>query len=368
MSYQPGRLGLAEGIALVFATTLAPIFLTIFPASVDAAGPAAWMRPVISFIEFLVILYLLLYVLKNTTGDLYAACQQLLGTTLTRLVALYYTSLYFLDAGLLLRQFAENTLLTALPRLEFEVAIGLYAIMAVFLLYFGLEAMARTCYIILPFAVAGLLAIMALAAPRYEFFHLTPWVGPGLGQVFIWGVQAGGINLGALLPFLIAASFQNAPTIRNAVLYGLGLSTLMRTLAFIAYTTAFGVSVGREKVLPFFDLARLVYINRFLQRIEAFFIILWTAMGMLNVAIDIYAGLYLLCRLFNLPSLRPFILPTTLIIAELAMLPHEITGVLTFYNQAIFSFYNLGTIVIPLMLFIAAVYRAKRGREKCRSV
>lgn len=366
MSYRPGRMGLAEGMALVFSTTLVAVFLTIFPASVDVAGSAAWMGPAFTFIEFLVILYSLLYVLQHTTGDLYAACQELLGATLTRLIALCYSGLYFLDAGLLLRQFAENTLLTALPRLEFEVAIGLYAFTIVFLLYFGLEAVARTCYVVLPFTVGGLLIIMSLAASRYDFFNLTPWNGAGLGTVFAWSVRISGINLGALLPFIFATSFQNARTVKGAVLYGLGLSALVRTLSFIAYTAAFGVSVSREKVLPFFDLARLVYINRFIQRIEAFFIILWTTMGMLNIAIDIYAGLYLLGRVFNLPALRPFIIPATLVIAELAMLPREITGVITFYVQMLSTVYNLGTVVIPLVLLAAAVYHSRR-KKTCRS-
>ncbi len=366
MSYRPGQMGLAEGMALVFATTLVSVFLTIFPASVDAAGSAAWISPVITFIEFLVIMYLLLYVLRNTSGDLYAACQELLGATMTRIIALCYSGLYFLDAGLLLRQFAENTLLTALPRLEFELAIGLYAFMVVFLLYFGFEAVAQTCYVVLPFTVGGLLIIMILAASRYNFLNLAPWVGQGIGAVFVWSARVGGINLGALLPFIFAASFQNARTVKGAVLYGLGLSAFVRTMSFIAYTAAFGVSVSREKVLPFFDLARLVYINRFVQRIEAFFIILWTTMGMLNIAIDIYAGLYLLGRVFNLPALRPFIIPATLIIAELAMLPREITGVITFYVQMLSTVYNLGTVVIPLILFIAAVWHSRR-QKTCRS-
>jgi len=360
MSYQPGHMGLAEGMALIFAATLAPVFLTTFPFSVDTAGPLAWSAPIISYLEFIVLLYPLLYVMRHSAQDLYGACRELLGEWPTRLIAFYYITLYLLDAVLLLRQFAENTLITALPALEFEAAIILYGVMALILLYIGIESLAQTSYILMPLLIIGLLLILALASSRYNFLFLTPWNGTGLVTVGFWGVRAGGINLGALLPFFLATSFQNRRTLKNAVVYGLGLSALLRTAAFVCYTAAFGASISREKLLPFYELARLVYLSRFVQRIEAFFIIVWSIMGMINIAIDIFAALYLLCRLFNLPALRPLMLPMVMIVGELAMLPPAVTEVVVIYITALFSYYNIGTLVIPLILFGAALIRKWR--------
>lgn len=362
MSYQPGHMGMAEGIALIFAATLTPVFLTTFPFSVDTAGPLAWIGPVITYLEFLALLYPLTYVLRHTSCDLFEACRDLLGKWPGRLIVLYYILLYLLDAGLLLRQFAENTLITALPALEFEAAIMLYAVMALVLLYIGIESMAQTSYILMPFLIIGLLSILALASARYNFLYLTPWKGTGLIKVGLWGVQTGGINLGALLPFFLAASFQNRRTLRGAVVYGLGLSALLRTASFICYTAAFGTGISREKLLPFYELARLVYLSRFVQRIEAFFIIIWSIMGMINIAIDIFAALYLLCRLFNLPAMRPLMLPAVLIISELAMLPPAVTEVVVIYSKGLFTYYNIGTLLIPLLLFFAALYRKWRQK------
>ena len=362
MSYQPGHMGLAEGMALIFAATLAPVFLTTFPFSVDTAGPLAWSAPVISYLTFIILLYPLLYVLHHPSQDLYGACRELLGEWPARLIAVYYISVYLLDAVLLLRQFAENTLITALPALEFEAAIILYGIMSLILLYIGIESMAQTSYVLMPLLIAGLLLILTLAGSRYHFLFLTPWKGTGLMQVSLWGVRAGGINLGALLPFFLAASFQNQRTLRSAAVYGLGLSALLRTAAFVCYTATFGASVSREKLLPFYELARLVYLSRFVQRIEAFFIIVWSLMGMLNIAIDIFAALFLLCRLFDLPAMRPLMLPMVIIIGQLAMLPPAVTEVVVFYVKALFSYYNIGTLAIPLILFLAALIR--KWREK----
>ena len=366
MSYQPGRMGLAEGIALVFTATMSPVFLSLFSFTAIHVATSAWMVPAIACFEFFVILYALLYVLKTTDGDLFSACQQLVGTVATRLIALYYICLYLLDAGLLLRQYAENTLLTALPQIDFELVIAWYLLVIILILHFGIETISRGCSVLMPFVIFGLLVVMGLAIPRYNMLYLTPWNGTGLDQTLLWGLQTCGVNLGALLPVILAASFQNARTVRNAVACGLGLSTAIRVLSYAAYTAAFDIPAGREKVLPFFELARLVYINRFFQRIEAFFIVLWSVMGMLNIAIDLYAGLYLLCRLFNLPALRPLIAPAAVIIAQLAMLPGEVITVITLYARLAAGFYNLGTVLIPLILFATALYRSRR-RKPCQS-
>jgi spore germination protein (amino acid permease) len=359
-------MGVAEGIGLVCIGTLPPVFLTIFPFNLEKAATAAWLIPILNCLEFFVIAYLLLYVLRTTGGDLYAACEQLLGTVAARLVAVYYISLYFLDATLLLRQYAENTLTTALPQLDFQLALALYAFMVVLLVYAGIEPVARTCYIGLPWVVFGVLIVIVLTAPRYEFLFLAPWNGPGWDKVLLAGLSAGGVNLGALLPFFLAASFQNARTIRRVVLYGLGLSSLIRTVVSLALILHFGGAGGREKLLPYYELARLVYVTRLIQRVESFFIVLWAIVGMLSIAIDVYAGLYLLCRLFNLPALRPLIGPAVVIAALFALLPGEAFTVVTIYAQAYSSIYDIGTVAIPIVLFAAAVYRARR-RSQCPS-
>jgi hypothetical protein len=109
-------------------------------------------------------------------------------------------------------------------------------------------------------------------------------------------------------------------------------------------------------------MARLVYINRYIQRIEALIILLWAIMGILNIAIEVYIGLYLLGRLFNLPTIRPLIFPVVIIIAQLAMLPGEITSVFLFESKAHLIFYNIGILIIPLTLFGVAIFRAWRQK------
>jgi hypothetical protein len=319
--------------------------------------------PLINTCTGIITLFLLLYVLNVTATDLYGACRLLVGTTITRLIILYYIAVYFLDAVLLLRQFAENTLLTALPELPFEIAIGWYTIIVVILCYIGIESTLRAGYIIMPVAFLAGLAVLAMLLPQYQILYLAPWAGPGLDKVLSAGVMSSGVNLGIIIPAFLATSFQNSKTVKYSVLYALGLSCLLKTSTLAAFIAAFGTGSAREKVLPFYELSRLVYINRYIQRIESLVILVWAVAGILNITVLVYTGIYLLGRLFNLPTLKPLIIPVLLLISGLSMIPEEITSVITFHTKLHFGLYNIGTVLIPFMLFIMAMIHALKKKK-----
>ena len=364
MSFQPGRMGTAEGIALVFITTFTTIFLSGWSLVLDVATTATWMLPLISWAAGILILYLQLYILRHTSGDLYSACQELLGNKAAGLIAVYFIAIFSLDAALLVRQFAESILLTALPELPCDLAVAWNLLVVAIILYSGIEAVARASYMILPMALLAVFTVLALLVPQYEFLYLTPWNGPGLKEVAFAGIRALGVNLGIIIPVILARSFQNSQTVHNAVLYGFSLSSLFKSVALAAYIAAFGTGAGREKILPFYEMARLVYINRYIQRIEALIILLWGIMGILNIAIELYIVLYLLSRLFQLQELKPLIIPVAVIIGQAAMLPAEITGVIMLQNHAHFTVYTVGIISVPLML-AAAVLIKSRSKKTC---
>lgn len=364
MSSEPGHMGISEGLSLVVFTTVSTMFLSIWSQSIDRTTTATWMTPLVNGTVGIIILLLLLYVLKNTSVDLYSACQELLGITATRLITLYYIGVYFLEAILLLRQLAENTLLTALPELPFEIAIGWYTIAVITLVYIGIEPIARASYIILPLSGFVIIVVLLLLIPQYEFLYLTPWKGAGLDKVLFNGVMSSGINLGILIPIFLARSFQNTKTIKYSVLYGLGISVFLKTSTLTAFIAAFGTGSAREKVLPFYELSRLVYINRYIQRIESLIILLWSISGILNIAIVFYIGLYLIGRLFKLPNLKPLIIPVFIILSALAMLPNDITSVNAFHRKAYSGLYNIGVLIIPVILFAAALFHSLKNRAK----
>ncbi len=360
MKYQIGQMGISEGIALAFIITFPPVFLTTPSMSIEIAGNLGWASPFMGFVLILISIYLLATVFKKYPGDLMAMAEYFLGKLPAKIIGLYYIVMFWLLSIFWIREFAENTLLTALPSINFHLAVIWYGLGAAVIVYAGLEAMCRATYLLLPFIAAGLVTGLILLYPFYEFNYLFPWQGYGLDRLAAASVGLTGAQAGAIILVILIPSFQNATMVKTAAVFGLGSSLFLRTLAIMAFVMIFGAKVGMEKTLPFYEMSRLVYLSRYIQRIESLFIILWVIVGILAIALSLFAGLYLLARMADLPTIRPLIPAVTFVTMQLATLPPDIIT-LTNMEMKVFTYYNgIGAVLIPLLLFVASLIKGRR--------
>jgi spore germination protein (amino acid permease) len=356
-------MGVAAGIALVFAVTVPRMFLTSFATRLVDDAQIAWLSAALSSGISIMMIYMLLYVLSRTGTDLIGGVRRLLGNAAAWLVALLYIAIFLGNTVLLLREFAENTLLTALPFSEFSLVTIWYIVWAAIFIYFGIEVMGRVAYMVLPFLLASMLLIVIMLIPFYNVYQLVPWQGNGLELSVYHGFSMAGINVGAVLLAIFAREFQNAKYAAQSLVYGLGGGLLVKVIYAQSYLMVFGVYVGQEKILPFFEMARLVYLNRYLQRIEALLIALWAMISMLAIAISLYTAVYLIARILELPSGRPIVPLVAAIAANLAMLPPDIITVLG-YDKKFMYINDVGVYAIPVVLFLTFWFKRK-GVKRC---
>ena len=365
MNYEPGNMGVAEGLSLAFMVSFATSFLSISAITVDIIKTAAWMQPLVTGGCSLALLLAYLAVAKRFgEQDLLAVAESLLGKPIAWLIGAYYCVMFFIEATLLLRQFAENTLLTATPDTDFSLVIFFFVSVTAISLFFSIEPVARTAYIVLPPLLVGISLVLMMLSPRYQLLQLTPWQGSGLENVLWHSLPLSGIFLGVWIIPLLGRSFQNTRTMRQTALYGLGLAMLCRCVMLTGFLLTFGVMTGREKVLPFFEMTKLVYTSRYLQRIESLFIMLWIMTGIIAIVIYLFVGLYLLARLWRLPSIKPLVIPAAILVAQAAMVPGDMTTVIKLHHTAISTVYNIGVFAIPALLVLTGLVKGRR-KQAC---
>lgn len=364
MKYEAGKLGIAEGLALVFIVTFARVFLST-PLNFLVVGEnLAWFAQLVAGASSFAMFYILFYIMERKGGDLLNVCQLLLGKKIAWCIAVYLIIIFFLNAALLLRQFAENTLLTALPRTEFTVVLLIYTLTSMVIALAGIEGLARATYIIMPFGIFGMMLVLILLYPFYDVDCAFPLLGNGISKALLGGIQASGINFAVLIIAVIAPSLQTYTTMRQAVIFGLWLSVGLRAISYFVYMLVFDITVGSEKVLPFFEMARLVYLGLYLQHVESLFILLWVIIGILAIAISIWCGAYLMGRLFDMPSLRPVILLACILVMQAAMAPPDIITVIQIDVTVIETVFNIALFGIPTTLAIAYLWKRRKDGKR----
>jgi len=363
-TYHVGKLGVAEGIALVFGLVVSRLFLSGMADGIRAIGQLYWLAMILFTMIPLLVVFMMVYVQNRVSGDIVAVCQQLVGKVGAWLIVVTYIGIFWGNSALILRQYTEYTLATALPGAEFQLVIVWYTVTAGIICYLGIEALCRASYIVLPFMVGGLFLIMGMVSPYYVVYNLTPWQGNGIMTAVQSGIQGVGFNVGVLSLVFLSSAFQNAKTIKSAAIYALGGSLVLRIVYMLVYTMVFGVAVGGEKTMPFFDLARLVYLNQYIQRIEALFIVVWVIFGLMAIAGMMYMGLYLIVVLLKLPALRSIVPLGAMIVVNLAMLPPDI-GTTMQLDQRLLQVSQLGIYLFPGILFIMALVKKRRRKKPC---
>jgi len=366
VSFKNDRMGTAEGIALIFTMTITTVFVTLPSEIVEASGELGWLSEIASDLSTMAMLFLFIYVLERFPGDLFHVSTCLLGRLCACLISIYYVIMFFSVAILLLRDFSENTLFAALPELDFHSAVGWYAVSVGFILYFGIEGIARAAYIILPFSAGGMILTFVLLFPHYKPYYLFPWQGTGITNALIKNGVLVATNAAAPLLAVIAKSFQSIRVLRAAAIFGLGGSMLIKSIAILILIMVFGTSTATERTLPFFEMTRLISLNRYIQRIDSIFIMLWVIAGILGIAISLYMGLYLITRLVNLPTMKPLIPLVTLLLAQFSMLPPDSASVRALESILVKGYFLIGIYVIPILLFAATLLKEKWG-TKCAS-
>lgn len=357
MDYNNGRMGMSEGIALAFIVTFPTIFLSAPSSEVAMAGSVAWLARILAGFIAGTLLFMLTYVFTRYPGDLLSVTEKLLGRFAAYSVGLFYFLALFSLASLWTREFAENTILAALPYADFSFLIACYILSAGCLLFVSIENVCRATYLLLPFMIGTLLLVWVGNLSLYRPYNLFPWQGNGLSSLIQPILMALGSSVSLFILTLLAPAFQSVKTIKGAVIFGYGGSVVLRFISVGAFIMLFGTNVAMEKRLPFYEMARLIYLNRYLQRFEAVFILMWVMVGILAIAISLYGALFITAKLFKLPSIKPLLPVMTLIIGQIALMPPDSQGVIVM--ETILYTYVLapGVIMIPTLLFITAIIK-----------
>jgi len=364
--YNSGRMGMSEGIALAFIVTFPPVFLSHPSTLVTSAGSGAWLTGIPAGFISGALMFMMTYVLARYPGDLISITEQLLGQMLAYVVGLFYFIVLFSFAILWAREFAENTLLTALPYADFPFVVACYTLSAGFILFAGIENICRATYILLPFIIGGIAMVLTGIVPLDRPYNLLPWQGNGLFSLIKPTLSLIGLSGGLSILTLLAPAFQSVKTMKGAVIFGYGGSAVIRILSIATFTMVFGANVAKEKTLPFYEMARLIYINRYLQRFEAIFILLWVMVGILAIAISLYGALFITAKLFKLPTIKPLLPAMTLIIAQVAMIPPDSNSISVIESILYPYVFAPGIIIIPSALLIAVI--VKGGKKQCTHV
>ena len=353
--------GSSEAITLLFIFISAKVFLTYIVFFYHEGLDAAWILPLITTAVGVLVALLLVALLNRYPGrDLVEIGDELAGPYLNLLFAFFYLAVLLFGAGMTLRGISERVVSGFLTDTPVSLVTAFFVVGTVVVSYLGLEAVARTARFLVSVMVVTALMLIVLTMPMWHWDAFYPLLGPGLLKLLLGSFSFTGdyvqiLLLGLICPFLPAGRIRAI---------GVG-GTLIAGFFLVIFTAVpilvFNYPPVTELMLPSFQLARIINIGRFGQRMEVVFVPLWVFSNMIFLSISYYAAAVVLTRISKLRDYRPFVLAATVLTVVIAFIPQNSLQAAYWAHQYL-SHYSLGMLVaIILLLLIIAIIRGRGG-------
>lgn len=357
-----GHFGSSEAFSLITIVLITKIFYASPLAIINQLGTAAWYGTLVSCTTALSVFTLVYFLMKRFPGqDLYQIFEIVTGKVVGKTLILIFAFYLLYKTGVNIAEFLAILKVYGLPFTPPSFLIAAFLLVVIAMAYVGLEGIARVANLFFPMVMGGLVLILLLSIPNYDFNFLKPYLGYGLRETIITGMIRASAYDEIIFLAIIINSIHGLKKFKKVGLSSLILTGLVFSTCLACILAAFQFTVGSEHLSGMFQLSRVIYLTRFLQRVEAIFLIIWVVTSVVMVSFIFYITLSSYCRAFNISNHRPLILPFAFLTFLVAMFPDNIAEVLEIHVKVLREFSSLILFSIPVMVLVIALIRGKKG-------
>ncbi|MCL5072617.1 MAG: spore germination protein [Actinobacteria bacterium] len=359
-----GKFGPHEAICLTTIAISAKAFFTSPSIIANILGTTGWLMTLISAGTAMLgfsFIYLLLkrFPDKDIVEIFEISLGRILGFMFAGALAL---SMIFV-AATRMREFTEVLKVYVLPLSPPSFILGIFVIGAAIMCLLGLETIARFAKLSAYALLLSFILVLALGWKNYDIHRIFPILGYGAWPLVHHGLIRSSAYGEVVILSVIAGSLQGTKYIKRVGFISLVLSGLIISASILAFTLTFPYYTAKEVTSPMYQMTTLIDYGRFFQRIDPVFLFVWNISTFISVIIVFYAFLSIYCKMFRIQDMRPAVIPSTIILFALSMIPRDMASIVFRNVQGLRSYGWVIFYILPLITLIIAKIR-KKGQRK----
>lgn len=357
-----GKIGVFEATAFAAVVISAKILFSSTRQLVEVEGTAAWYGTIISGVVAIAFFFLILLLLKRFPGmELPAIMKAVFGKVIGSVLSLAIFVIFFINAALTLREFAEAVKIYDYPNSPISFIIIFFILAVVVMLRLGLETIARTASFFAWPLLIGLASLFILPAPLYKLHNLFPLLGHGLDKTATNGLLRSSAYGEILALAVISNSIKGLQYVKKTGLMALIISTAILSVNVLCYTLVFPYHYAVENVIPLLTLTQVIEYGAFFQRFESIFLFIWSIATILAVGINLYIALSVYCKVFRMDDHRAIVLPLAILLFCAAIFPPDLFAVALKFIPFLREYGLIIFFGLPVLALLTALARGKKG-------
>jgi len=364
-SISNGKIGTREAIAATV-YFLSTKLLISFPQHMAEMGQtAAWIVPIISFLAAALGFLVIVALLRRYPGKgIVEASEEAGGRVIGIIASLGYFAFFFATTVLLIREFSETVSTALLPRTPLSVIMAVFIIATLVAVYIGLEAITRAASIGMPLIIGTLILLNLLLLPQSNFDTIFPLFGPGLEKLVYNGITHSGVAGEIMFLSIIAGQLDEEHKIRTMGLISLLVAASFMILSTLNYSAIFPYPLSLHISYPGYESSTLIYMGRFLQRIEVAFVFLWVISACIHLALSGYTATVIFKDMLKLPSHKPLLPAFAILGFTFALVPSDVPQATHVDFMVVKTYGGLAVFVMPLILLLLARLKAGPNTDR----
>ncbi len=357
-----GHIGPMEATAMMTIFVITKNFLTGPERLAKSGETAAWMVPLISGALSILWLWPLTTILKAYPGkDLVVITRHLAGKTVSFIFGIAAVIVIVGLVAAFVSELGDALSGVVLAKTPLRVIQVLMVTVALFCAFHGLEAMSRLSVV---GALVVLLSILVLAAAsmnHWDWDSVFPLLGPGPSNLAKTAFmrQAGYgelISIAAIAPFM-----RHKEQIPKSLWWALAVSAATLCISVLTCQMIFSFPSLLTIQVPFLRVARIVYINRFVQRFDALFVFMWLTVGVLSIGFGVWIVALVLAFTMSMNTYKPLLIPVGAVTLVAAILIPDLGTAIILEYDIIRPYSNILLYAWPYLVLILHLIKGKKS-------
>lgn len=332
----------------------------------------AWITIILGSIAGVIMFYVYYYLyIQHPTLPLTGYLQVILGKYLGWIVGVLYIIYFLFISGRVLRDFGDLLLTAILPETPLFIINILMVAVSAYVLYLGIEVLARTgeFYLFILLLVGLSSNILIFFSNIIDLTNLLPILEGGWKNVFMTTFpKVFTFPFGEMIVFTMLLPYLN----KQSSALKVGVISILVSGILISYTVGMniavlGADIAARSQFPLLTTVGKIRVMEFLERLDALAVVT-LVMGMFfKISIFMYAGILGIKNLFKFAKHQELVIPIGIVIlfcsitiaGNIAEHKKEGLEVIPLYLHLPFQ------VGIPLVLFIITLIRKKLSKSNC---
>lgn len=327
-------------------------------------GQDGWISLLLTVVGVVPVTLMLARLVRLMPGqDIYAMAESVFGKIGGK-IAIFLLGFYsFHLAALVLESNTQFIHMTFLFRTPMAVVTLVMLCAALYLGKCGVEVIGKWGMIVATIFLILLPLFFLLSVSDFDFRQMQPVLEHSVRDIGLSSLRMMSFPFGeAAIIMGIAGSLKKDVSPYKVGFTGLLVSGVVILTIFVHTCAVLGPVLMETAYFPAYKAASMIELGNFLERIESAVGFLYLLLGMVKAAVCIVSASRGAARLFALPSYKTLLIPIGFGAAALSLiLFHNIIEQFDYWE--VYKIYAVPfQLLIPLLIWITAEIRSKRGR------